>query len=231
MMCQSRHVMAASPRKWKQPFWCLFFPPSFICGSHPSLLRRFWHAIRRHSRRSWLRRRLKAQPIWTLFPRRCLFWIIILWARRTLLISLTPALVFRSLPPTPAATATASVSLSSFFSLQSQIIFQGWWGNCVANPAEVRFATKGGGSLFRGRRWSVPASGRFVLFFFSRGEGGALPKWCKSPPYRRPHPSRWGKSTFKGINMFDLFQGSKERWKNHQVMQRVCHSQLPLPKK
>ena len=87
------HVVGvkSSPRCDISLFWCLF--PSFICRNHPFLLQRFWQTIRGYTRREWLRRRLKAQPIWTLFPPPFLFWIIILWAQLTFLISLTPALI------------------------------------------------------------------------------------------------------------------------------------------
>lgn len=45
------------------PFWS-----RFICRNQPFLLRRFWQTIRGYTRWEWLRRCLKAQPIWTLFP-------------------------------------------------------------------------------------------------------------------------------------------------------------------
>lgn len=96
-------------------FWSLFH--SFICRNHPFLLQRFWQTIRGYTRWGWLRRRWKAQPIWTLFP------TVPFLNHHLMSTANVPYLPytcphFCSLPST-------TTSRSFHFSLQSQIIFQG----------------------------------------------------------------------------------------------------------
>lgn len=143
------------------------FSPSFICGSHPSLLQRLWHAIRRYSWSSWLRRRLKAQPIWTLFPRRCLFWIIILWARQTLLISLTPALVSaRYTPPLPLPSSRSP----HFFLYSPRLYFKDDEAIVLLTPLKLNLQQKEVAASSQGGDGACVRVGD--LFFF-RGVKGA----------------------------------------------------------
>lgn len=111
-------------------FWCLF--PSFICRNHPFLLQRFWQTIRGYTRREWLRRCLKAQPIWTLFP-------TVPFLNHLMSTANAPYLAYTC----PHFCLVPSISLSPslfIFLYSARLYFKGWWGNCVSNPIEVKFA-------------------------------------------------------------------------------------------
>ncbi len=157
-------------------FWSLF--PSFICRNHRFLLQRFWQTIRGYTRWDWLRRCLKAQPIWTLFPTvPFLNHHLMSTANVPYLPYTCPHFCF--LPST-----TTTIYLSLFIFLYSpRLYFKGRWGNCVSNPIEVKTAQGRRQSLRK--RWFVPewmikcVCMEWVVLG-GLAAGGCTQKWCKS---------------------------------------------------
>lgn len=146
------HVCMRSSCSDITPFWSLF--PSFICRNHPFLLQRFWQTLRGCTRWEWLRRRLKAQPIWTLFP------TLPFLNHHLMSTANVPYLPYTCphfclLPYTiTTAAATISLPLSTFFftvlgyiSRQDEVIVS-------LTPIEVKTAQGGRQSL--PKRWFVP---------------------------------------------------------------------------
>lgn len=110
------HVCTASSHSDIKLFWSPFL--SFICRNHPLLLQRFWHTIRGYTRWEWLRRCLKAQPIWTLFP------TVPFLNHHLMSTANVPYLSYTCPHFSLLPSADVSRSPPFHFSLQSQIIFQ-----------------------------------------------------------------------------------------------------------
>lgn len=110
------HVCTASSHSDITLFWSPFL--SFICRNHPLLLQRFWHTIRGYTRWEWLRRCLKAQPIWTLFP------TVPFLNHHLMSTANVPYLSYTCPHFSLLPSADVSRSPPFHFSLQSQIIFQ-----------------------------------------------------------------------------------------------------------
>lgn len=144
-------------------FWCLFL--SFICRNHPFLLQRFWQTIRGYTRWEWLRRCLKAQPIWTLFP------TVPFLNHHLMSTANVPYLPYTCphfcLPPSTTSLTTAT-SLSSFFFTVPDYISRD--DGVIVFPTAVKLKLRqAGGDFFgkgdscRGGWSSARTSGRLVL--------------------------------------------------------------------
>lgn len=182
-------------------FWCRF--PRFICRNHPFLLQRFWQTIRGWTRWEWLRRRLKAQPIWTLFPAVPFLNHHLMSAANAPYLAYTcPHFCSLPLHHLP----SLSPPRSSFFLYSARLYFKGRWGNCVSNPTEVKLAQSRRQSLWK----KVICAGvndqvcEWSGWLYLKGGGKSDAK-----------ASCWRKPTNKGMHMFDLRKVQKNVTKNH----------------
>lgn len=156
-------VCTASSCSHTTLFWAPFL--SFICRNHPLLLLRFWHTIRGYTRWEWLRRCLKAQPIWTLFP-------TVPFLNHHLMSTANVPYLPYTCPHfilLPSTTVSRSPPLSIFL-YSPRLYFKGRWGNCIANPIEVKTAQGRRQSLRK--RWFVPE--RMINYVCVYEVGG----WC-----------------------------------------------------
>lgn len=161
-------------------FWSLL--PSFICRNHRFLLQRFWQTIRGYTRWEWLRRCLKAQPIWTLFP------TVPFLNHHLMSTANVPYLPYTCphfclLPTTTTIIYLPSpLSLSSFFFTVPDYISRDDEVIVFLTPLKLK-PHKGGGNLFgKGdlcqSGWSSVCvwSGRF----WEDSGRGCTQKWCKT---------------------------------------------------
>lgn len=155
------------------PFWSLF--PSFICRNHPFLLQRFWQTIRGYTRWEWLRRCLKAQPIWTLFP-------AVPFLNHHLMSTANVPYLPYTCPHfclLPSSTTTSLfLPFTSFFFTVPDYISREDEVIVFLTLLKIKLHKGGGDLLIKGdlrlSRWSSVWSGWLIL------GRGCTQKWCKS---------------------------------------------------